>query len=211
MSPHRGEIEDLLVLRQRGETMKDGTRPTEKWFLETSGARWGMPLNKANIHTHFSKHFKPGNPLDAKKSEVQDARTKIETLIREKGLEIVPPEQFLELIVSVAHKRALADPASITVDQGMKAVAELTKRKHDEQTASLMAGLVGAVQTVAQGVTQRPEPEVLVVSEAEVVESGEEPESDGGSGLGGEQGTGGDAALVPISRPPGELPGDQES
>lgn len=210
-SPFRGEIEDLLVLRQRGETMTDGVRPTEAWFLANSEGRWGMKLNKANIHTHFSKHFKVGNVTELAKSQRMDLNTRLQKMLQEEGIDAVAPETFLETVVSIAHQRVMADPAAVTVDQGMKAVAELTKRKHDEQTATLMTGLVGAVQAVAQAAGGR-EPETLVVEDAEVIEDGdtETPEQERGGELGRDEREGSDAEVGGGEEDAGHVPGHQE-
>ena len=174
---NRGEIEDTLVIRARGETLADGVRPTLKWFSEYAPKKWGITINDYNIHTHMSKHFKIGSAIEVNASSKQVVTKKMEALLAAGDIEGVAPEVFLETVVAIAHAKVLADPSSVTLDQGMKAVAELTKRRHDEQTANLMQGLVGAVQkSVLAG---RPEPETIVVESVEEIDAPEEEQNSG--------------------------------
>ena len=171
-SEHRSEIEDILAIRSAGGTLPDGTRPTEEWIFSVAEERWGFKLNRNNIGTHFRKHFKAGDPA-AMESVAVDVRTKLEGLIRDAGIPHIAAEVFLEGLVGIGYQKMLADPSSVTIDQALKAVAELTKRKHEETTANLMVALGQSVQT-AIGKIPDPDPLNVPPGEIEVVDVVEE-------------------------------------
>lgn len=180
-SPHRAEIEDILYLRSSGQLMESGIRPTTEWITQNAEALWGFKLNSNNLGTHFKGHFRPGTP-DAQALAQRDTRTAVGQQIADTGIERVSPEQFLESVIGIGMMTVRNDPTRVTVDHALKAVAELTKRKHDETTAKLMLALAGAtgdaIGATAAAIERIPTPDGASPSdevvEAEVVE--DEPE-----------------------------------
>lgn len=184
-NPHRAEIEDILALRSMGKLMDNGIKPTEAWIRANAEALWGMKLYPGNMATHLKKHFRPG---DVQTEEIarKDTRTEMRDLLEEHGIPRVTADQLLEAIVGITYQKLLIDPSMVTVDQGLKAIAELTKRKHDDATADLMR-LLGEAQARALGqagstldkaIERIPHPngsEPPDEIEAEVVEDGDEP------------------------------------
>lgn len=168
-SPHRGEIEDLLALRNRKACLPDGTRVTENYIFGIAQERWGFKLNGPNITSHFRKHFKMGDPEALALAE-RDGKVELQKRVRGGEVDKVAPEEYLETIVGIAHAKAMADPNSVTIDHGLKAVAELTKRKVDESRDRLMHTLGGAV---AAAVSKIPDPPAKPIAdvEAEAVEA----------------------------------------
>lgn len=143
------------------ETLPDGTRPTENWITQESKALWGMQLNRANIYTHYTKHFRMGSPEEMERRTSGEVTQSLRELIEEHGLEAVNnvlPDVFLETVVGLGYENLKRNP-TVTVDQAIKAVDALTRRKHDEAQATLLSKLAGAVG--------KRQPQVV---EAEVVE-----------------------------------------
>lgn len=167
-SQHRAEIEDTVILGRRGELLDNGIRPTQKWMFENAERLWGITLNSANIHAHFKKdgHFLEGDPAQLAQAS-RDVSTEMAQLIQGQGIDAVSVEKFLETVIALGYQRLLLDPGKVTVEHALKAVAELTKRKHDETTAKLMQVLAAGTEQALRRIGA-PEPEPVI--EAEVVE-----------------------------------------
>lgn len=181
-SPHRGEIEDVLVMQKLKETLPDGTRPTENWIVDNSKQLWGMQLNRSNIYAHYTKHFRMGSPEEMERRTQGEVTQSLRELIDEHGLEAVQnvlPDVFLETVVGLGYENLKRNP-TVTVDQAIKAVDALTRRKHDEAQATLLSQVAAAVGK------RRPR-----VVEAEVVEV-----DNGGGEAGGGAGEAHSSALV---------------
>lgn len=174
--PHRAEIEDTIVIGRRGELLDNGIKPTQKWIQENAERLWGITVNASNIHAHFKKggHFVEGDPSELAQQQ-RDVATELIQLVNSGDVEVPTVEKFLETIYALAYQRVLLDPSKISVQDGLKAVAELTKRKHDETTAKLMAALGAATEQALR----RVEPPGQVV-EAEVVQEIPPPQEGGG-------------------------------
>lgn len=176
-SPHRGEIEDLLAIRSDGASiqLEDGTerRVTEEYIFGIAQERWGFRLNRNNIGTHFSKHFQKGNPAVLKQAHSDAAEELIERIKRGE-IPKKTPEELLDLIIGLAFEKAAFDPRSVTLDHGLKAVAEKTKRKQNDAQDELLAALGRSIE---KSVDRIPLPEPRPVDgtpppeiEAEAVE-----------------------------------------
>lgn len=179
-SPHRGEIEDLIALQQRRGSLDDGTRVTMDYIKALAPERWGFRLNDPNLTTHGTKHFKAGDP-QVLANRHEDAKLQLQEQARRGEIDRVAADDYLEQVIGIAAAKIKADPNSVTVDHGLKAVAELTKRKSDDaqQRQFELAGLglaraLGVADKLADKIaTPAPaalEPENAEVVEAEVVE-----------------------------------------
>lgn len=147
-SPKRAEIEDLLALRSKKQSiLVDGveTRVTETYIFSIAVQEFGFRLNSANITSHFKKHFQMGDPVSleaSKKERVEQLRERIES----GEMERKTPEEFLDLLITLGFEKAELDPNSVTLDHALKAVAEKTKRKIDEGRDTLLQSLGRAVE-----------------------------------------------------------------
>ena len=194
-SPHRGRIEDVLVLRSRGETLPDpmakemkvklGTKPTETFIFNNSERLWGFKMNRNNIYGHFKNHFRTGDPRNLGEVVEQDVRTRLMQDIRENGIQPVNPDDYLDTIIAIGAKKVELDPASVTAEMAMKAVDLKTKRKADEQTASLMGGLIAGMNSALKKVPDAVSDEAV---DAEVVDATPVESGGSASGPGGGEG-----------------------
>lgn len=199
-SVYRGRIEDVLVIRSRGETLTDkmcdemktarGTKPTESWLFANSERLWGFKLNRNNIYGHFKNHFRTGDTRNLGEVVEQDVRTKLLQDIRENGIQPINPDDYLDTLIAIGAKKVELDPASVTPEMAMKAVDLKTKRKADEQTASLMGGLISGLNSALKKVPDAVDGEA---SDAEVVDA--TPVTSGGSASGSGGGEGHPPAL----------------
>lgn len=176
---HRSEIEDTIVIGRRGELLDSGIRPTQKWIQENAERLWGLTINASNIHAHFKKggHFVEGDPSELAQAQ-RDVATEMAALVTSGDVELVPVEKFLETVVALGYQRVLLDPSKVSVQDALKAVAELTKRKHDETTAKLMAALGAATEQALRHIPP-PAPAEPVI-EAEIVQEIPPPREGGG-------------------------------
>ena len=166
-SRHRGDIEDFLVMRHRG-TLYEGTAMTWDRFYAGSQEWWGFKLNKMNVKRHWDSHFKMGGGVEKKQAEAKQALVD-RSLAGD--VERVAVDDYLERVVDLAAMRAKLDPGSVTIDQGLKAAAELTKRKADDSRLRLMEQVI-AGRSAGLGLSNTPqvESENAIVVEAIVVE-----------------------------------------
>lgn len=162
-SPWRGEIEDLLALQQQRGSLDDGTRVTLEYIQSVAEERWGMRLNDMNVRSHLKAHFATGDV--AAGVVQQDARGQLQAKSQAGEIARVSVDDYLEGIVDIAAAKARLDPNSVTIDHGLKAAAELTKRKADDARERLMTQVI-AGRSKALGL----ERENAVVVDAEVVE-----------------------------------------
>lgn len=162
-SPWRGEIEDLLAIYSERGSLDDGTRVTGDWLKSVAPERWGMRLNDPNIQSHLQRHFQVGQKENS--ALQQDARMALQEQSQAGELARVTVDDYLEGIVDIAAAKARLDPNSVTIDHGLKAAAELTKRKADDARERLMEKVI-AGRSAALGL-ERENAEVV---EAEVVE-----------------------------------------
>lgn len=170
-SPYRGEIEDLLAIQSRRGALDDGTRVTQEYIFSLAQDRWGFQLNAANLSSHGTKHFIPGDPQVLAVTQ-EDAKLDLVERMRRGEIEKVPVDDALELIVGIGVAKIKADPNSVTVDHVLKASGELTKRRQDDALERQMvmagAGLARFFGVAEAAVTKMANPEGDVV-DAEVV------------------------------------------
>lgn len=166
---HRAEIEDILYLRSAGLLMESGVRPTADWIKRNSESLWGVRLTDENIQVHFKKHFAIGAP-STELVEQRDVHTQLREMLDREGIEAVTPDEFLQAVVAIGAHRIKLDPTKVTVDQALKAVDSLTRRKHDDAAAKLMQTLAAATGAAISKIPNPPEaPDSGDVIDAEVV------------------------------------------
>lgn len=147
-SEFREEIEELIAFGQLKLELTDPTqRPTMKWLQENAPAMWGMPLYPNTLTGHKKRHMQILKGTEVELVNIDAARTVLDKL--ERG-EIMPAtaDEYLGMVVTLGMEKLKANPGAISHDQVLKAIAELTKRKHDDHTADLMR-LLGESQARA--------------------------------------------------------------
>lgn len=168
----REEIETWLARSARQEELESGGRVTQDWIVHNSQELFGLRLNRTNLQSHLKKHFEVGN-FDLAKQERSDAVVRVSDEIANNGIPSVTPEQLLQDIIGIAWAKAKLDPNSVTLDHGLKAVAEQTKRRQNEAAQQLME-VQGLAIAASFGRRPQVEPpsipgEAVEVTEAEVV------------------------------------------
>ncbi len=166
-NPHRAEIEDILYLRSAGLLMENGLRPTGDWITANSEKLWGVRLTNENYTTHFKKHFAVGAPSQDLVQQ-RDVHTELRKMLDEHGIEAIAPDDFLQLVVSLGAHRIKLDPTKVTVDQALKAVDSLTRRKHDDAAAKLMQTLA---ESTGAAIRKIPDPPATPPDDSEIVEA----------------------------------------
>ena len=158
-SPYRGEIEDFIALQAHGGTLDDGTRVSIEWIKRQAQEWWGFKLNDPNIQRHRDKHFRIGDP--GQLTTVEDSRQQLQRKSRAGELERHGVDDFLESIVTIAANKASIDPERVTIDHGLKAAAELTKRRQDDAIERQMmqagAGLAAALGVASKLADKLPD------------------------------------------------------
>lgn len=159
--------------------MDNGVRPTEDWIRSNSEALWGVRLTGENITVHFKKHFAvhANGTQSTEMVNVHDTQAvhrQLREMLDAEGIESVSPEEFLQAVVAIGAHRIKLDPTKVTVDQALKAVDALTRRKHDESAAKLMQVLA---ESTGKALNKIPDAAPTAdVIDAEVVEPDEPPE-----------------------------------
>ena len=167
---HRAEIEDMIVIGRRGELLDNGIKPTQKWIQENAERLWGITVNASNIHAHFKAdggHFVEGDPAELEQQQ-RDLATEMVHLVQSGDVEMVSIEKFCETVIALGYQRVLLDPSKVTIQDALKAAAELTKRKHDETTAKLMQALAAGTEAALRRIEPPKPPDQIV--DAEIVQ-----------------------------------------
>lgn len=167
----------MIAIKQRRGNLDDGTKVTEAYICGIAQERWGFKLNSPNLQTHGQKHFKAGDP-QVLATRMEDAKLDLQERSRKGEITKVPVDDYLERIVGIASAKAEADPNSVTIDHGLKAAAELTKRRQDDAMERQMmmagAGLARALGVAEKAIDRIPAAdEMRDVVDAEVVPAGE--------------------------------------
>jgi hypothetical protein len=167
-SPNRAAIEELIWARSKRELNREGG-PTNLEYVQARAKALGIPkLHSTTITRHLKAHIAIINDAQAQAIVKKDVRTTVEAEIAANPEVRRTPEEFLDLVVSAAYQRLLADPASATTDQAIAAINARTRRKSEEGTAQLMQLLAKSTGAALAALsTTKPAEDVI---EAEVVQ-----------------------------------------
>lgn len=176
-SDHRAEIEALLELRSLRKLDADGKRVNAE-YIYAAMREWGIENpNLENLKTHWRKHCEIVSNEEAE--QVEQALSELNAGMLEliDGADGTVDGDLLT-IFKLGMKRIRGrvlrgeDPG-VSVDQAMKAAAELTKRSHNEAQRGLLEALGGGIMVALSQPHSPRQIEGAEVVEGEAVEEAE--------------------------------------
>lgn len=176
MHPKRLQIEQLLVMRARGERYgPEQKKVTYPYVIELAQELWGLRLTEENIENHEARHFQVKKAIKRAKERVASASDRLaKQAVVEEILQEFNAEDALDEIAAYGLKNIREDEgASITPDHTLKALDLKLKRTQSAQLAEFVditarAAKIGLDQLEKQAGT------LVDVEEAEVEEEGED-------------------------------------
>lgn len=146
-SPHRQTVDALLERRSNRE------KGVNEEYVKAQMLELGFvnPTTE-NLKTHWRKHCE----VISDQQEEERGRVLDEALRRFAEGERISDDELLELIkfcgyYDLAKRVEAGEMTGVTIDQALKAVAEKTKRRHNEEAANLMRGVGGAIAAAFGG------------------------------------------------------------
>lgn len=172
-SEHREKINDLIAAQRSGDITREA-------LFEQMEALGIKNPNLGNVKAHLGTSKKPGHIrlIPAAEKAVQDAAAQ-EVYEEYKAGTLKPPsaDEILDLQLSqyereLWRKIEAGESIGFTHDHALKAIAEKTKRKHNEAQQEILGALTGGIMKAFERSDQRelPPGEDPPVVDAEVVE-----------------------------------------
>jgi hypothetical protein len=176
MHPKRLQIEQLLVMRARGERYgPEQKKVTYPYVIELAQELWGLRLTEENIENHEARHFQVKKAIKRAKEQVANASDKlVKQAVIAEILQELNAEDVLDEVMAYGLKNLREEEgASVTVDHLLKATDQKLRRTQSAQLAELVdvtarAAKIGLDQLEKQAGT------LVDVEEAEVEEEGED-------------------------------------
>jgi hypothetical protein len=172
MHPKRLQIEQLLVMRARGERYgPEQKKVTYPYVIELAQELWGLRLTEENIENHEARHFQVKKAIKRAKEQVANASDKlVKQAVIAEILQELNAEDVLDEVMAYGLKNLREEEgASVTVDHLLKATDQKLRRTQSAQLAELVdvtarAAKIGLDQLEKQAGT------LVDVEEAEVEE-----------------------------------------
>ena len=179
MHPKRLQIEQLLVMRARGERYgPEQKKVTYPYVIELAQELWGLRLTEENIENHEARHFQVKKAIKRAKERVANASDKLqkEAVVAE-ILQEYGAEGAVDQIWAMGLRNIFEDDgASITVDHTLKALDMKLKRSQSAQLAEFV-DITARAAKLGLDHFEKQNGTLVDVEEAEVEEeeSGEVP------------------------------------
>jgi hypothetical protein len=172
--PRRTEIDQLIELRaNRTRDPETGKLAYTMPVVIEKLAEWGVDNpNEDNVKNHWRKHcemIKDGAAAAHGVAVVANTDDMLAILDKSDGTVDGYLRSVIELNAGAIRAKILRGEApGVTVDHALKAVAELTKRSHNEAQHNLMEALAGGI---AHAIDGKKDPKQIPSGDYEIIDA----------------------------------------